>query len=129
MLELFLPWPPSTNALWRTGHGRMYRSARYVEWSQRAENAVSATFGGNPISGPVSVEIRLYGPSRRSYDIDNRGKAVLDLMQHAGVIENDDQVEHLVIHRGQRRKGGGCWVIVQRMDHETAPEWPDYAPA
>ena len=103
----------------------MYRSAAYVEWRQRAEDAVSAVFRGNPISGPVSVEIRLYGPSRRSYDVDNRGKAVLDLLQHAGVIEDDKQVHHLVLHRGPRRDGGGAWVRLQPMDPETAPPWPE----
>lgn len=124
MVEFFLPFPPSVNSLWRTARGRMYRSTRYTTWLQRAGDAVSGVWRSNPISGPVSVEIRVYGDSQRRWDLDNRCKAVLDLLQDQGVIEDDEQVHHLVMHRGPQRPGGGAWVIVQRMDPETAPPWP-----
>lgn len=128
MVEFFFPFPPSVNGLWRTARGRMYRSPRYMAWRERAAAAVSAVWKGSPMLGPVSVEIRVYGDSRRSWDLDNRCKAVLDALQDFGVIEDDDQVHHIVLHRGPRRKGGGAWVIVQIMDPETAPPWPAHAP-
>lgn len=107
----------------------MYRSAKYSAWRERAAEAISAVWRGSVILGPVSVEIRLYGDSRRRWDIDNRSKAVLDLLEGMAVIGDDTQVHRLVLHRGHPRKGGGAWVIVQPMDSETAPDWPQHAPA
>lgn len=129
MTEFFLPFPPSVNSLWRTGRGRMYRSKRYEAWREKAADAVSAVWRAEPMDGAVSVTIRVYGDSRRSWDLDNRAKAVLDALQDFGVIVDDEQVHHLELHRGPRRKGGGAWVILERMDPETAPRWPDHAPS
>jgi len=69
------------------------------------------------IPGSVSIELRLYGPSRRSYDIDNRAKAVLDLLQSEEVIEDDRQVDRLVLLRGVVYPPDGlCWLTLDRMD-------------
>ena len=42
-----------------------------------------------PISGQVMVSIDLKSPTKRAYDIDNRAKAVLDLLVKNGIIEDD----------------------------------------
>ena len=125
MIQLLLPFPPSVNRLWRSGRGHVYPSKRYQEWRDRAAEAVRDAWSGATILGALSVEIRLYGDSRRRWDIDNRAKAVLDLLERMEVIGDDTQVHRLVLHRGPMRKGGGAWVIVQPMDPETAPDWPN----
>lgn len=127
LVEFFLPFPPSVNSIWRSARKAVYRSPKYLAWRERAAHAVRGVWRGQPIRETVSIEIRVYGDSRRSWDLDNRCKAVLDLLQDEGVIEDDNQVHHLVLHRGPKRRGGGAWVRLQIMDPETAPPWPDHA--
>jgi len=81
---------------------------------------------GEPYAGPVSVELRLYGPTRRSYDLDNRAKVLCDLLERLGVIENDDQVARLVMLKGEVVKpAGGCVVVVEALgEGGVCPIWP-----
>ena len=124
ILDVCIPMPPSVNRIWRKGRHGMYRSSPYMAWRQAAAEAVSGVWSGNPYAGSVSVELRVYGASRRRYDLDNRAKAVLDLFESVGVLEDDGQVDRLVLRRGPIVKGGGVWAIVQPMDAECVPGWP-----
>jgi len=125
--EAYLPWPPTLNGIWRRAGARIHRSPKYVEWSQAAAAALCRASPPKRIPGSVSVELRLYGPSRRSYDIDNRAKAVLDLLQAEGVIEDDAQVDRLLLRRGKIvRPDGLVHLILDRMDSGVL-EPPDAA--
>ena len=123
--EVFLPWPPTVNRIWRRAGNRMHRSVAYDAWREAAAEALRWACPPRAIPGSVSVELRLYGPSRRSYDIDNRAKAVLDLLEAEGVVEDDAQVDRLVLHRGKVLPPNGCvHLILDRMDAELL-EPPD----
>jgi len=125
--DIVLPWVPSTNSIWRSvpvpgGRSRTIKSRAYREWRDRAAEALSLAWRAEPYAGPVSVELRLYGPSRRSYDIDNRVKGVLDVLQ-GHVLHDDSQVDRIVVRRGERVQTGAVWVTVEAM--ETLPvEFP-----
>jgi len=115
--EAFLPWPPTLNGIWRRAGPRIHRSPKYVAWSQAAAVALCEASPPKTIEGSVSVELRLYAPSRRSYDIDNRAKAVLDLLEAQAVIADDSQVDRLVLRRGPiMRPEGLVHLILERMD-------------
>ena len=43
-------------------------------------------------------------------DLDNRIKALLDALEHAGVYEDDEQVDEIVVRR-RRIKPNGCVVV------------------
>jgi crossover junction endodeoxyribonuclease RusA len=45
-------------------------------------------------------------------DIDNRVKAALDALTHAGVYDDDSQIDELFVARGDIVKGGRCQVMV-----------------
>jgi len=125
--DVVLPWVPSTNSIWRSvpvpgGRSRTIKSRAYREWRERASEALSRVWRVAPYVGTVSVELRLYGPSRRSYDLDNRVKGVLDVLQGL-VIEDDAQVDRIVVRRGKVVKAGAVWVIVEAMD-EMPLEYP-----
>lgn len=64
----------------------------------------------------VGVELWLYPPTRRALDIDNRAKAVLDMLQDAKVFDDDNQVDVLIIQRGEIQKGGRAVVKVWKLD-------------
>ena len=42
-LELWLPFPPSANHLYRAGRQRVFPSARYVEWVREVKDYLSET--------------------------------------------------------------------------------------
>ena len=52
---------------------------------------------------------------KRKIDIDNRIKAVLDALEHAGVFDNDFQVDHIEMIRGEQIKGGLLNVVIEEM--------------
>ncbi len=113
VLEVNL-WPLSTNTLYRNVHGRTVMSKRgrsfYADGLQRLGVCQM------PITGRVSVCIKLYPPDKRRFDIDNRAKVVLDLLTKAQVWIDDDQVDRLIIERCDIVKPGKFTVEIQ--------EWP-----
>lgn len=86
---LFLPWPPSVNSAWRHHNGRVLVSKALREWRKIAEHQLTYQ-KAKPVPGEVTVIIHLYPPNRRKYDIDNKLKAILDLLVNAKIIEDDN---------------------------------------
>ena len=94
-----LPWPPSINHYWRhtkNGHyisseGQSYRKIVY--------------FACHRLQGLISKESRLrmsieaYPPDKRRRDLDNILKALLDSLEHAGVYDDDSQIDFISILR------------------------------
>jgi crossover junction endodeoxyribonuclease RusA len=114
MVAFDLPFPPSANTYYRRG-----RYATYLAPNGRAFKTLVAELISThrqasvfPLEGRLSVFLSLYSPTRRSYDIDNRIKAVLDSLQDAGVYENDEQIDELCIARKEVTKGGKCQVVI-----------------
>jgi crossover junction endodeoxyribonuclease RusA len=57
---------------------------------------------------------------RRASDLDNRLKALCDALEHAGVFDDDEQIDELVIVRGPIVKGGECRVMISEREVEVA---------
>ena len=64
-------------------------------WADRASKELLAQ-KVRPIKGPVEVDIELCSPTKRSFDLDNRIKAVLDLLVKCYIIEADN---HSIVRR------------------------------
>ena len=91
MIRLTLPYPPSAWDLYE-GWGKSRRlSKSYAKWRDDAGYFIKRT---EPINGPFSISIALRRPNKRQ-DLDNRSKAILDALQHYGVIKNDNLCERL----------------------------------
>jgi crossover junction endodeoxyribonuclease RusA len=86
---LMLPWPVSTNALWRAYRGKNILSMRARQWADTAgkELAVQKV---KAIIGPVELHISLCPPHKRVFDLSNRIKLLEDILVRCGVIEADD---------------------------------------
>ena len=82
------------NRLWRTGRGRVYRSARYDAWRKAAGWELNIQRPPR-IGGPVAIMIAAGRPDRRQRDVDNLSKALLDLLTVHRVIEDDSRVVSL----------------------------------
>ena len=111
--ELLLPWPPSINHYYRNVGGRTLISRKGREY----RGTVGALVAGANLP-PFAPEARLvaiidvFPPDRRRRDLDNIQKPVLDALEHAGVYEDDSQIDILVTRRGGVVPGGGLRVVL-----------------
>lgn len=87
MMILILPYPPSINSYWRNFRGRMVKTKEAKQYHQHAALLARAA-GLDPVQGDVSITMRVYRP-RKSGDLDNRAKIVLDSLN--GVAYDDDK--------------------------------------
>jgi Holliday junction resolvase RusA-like endonuclease len=97
-ITLDLPMPPSINALWRAGKGRVRRSLPYTQWIKRADAHCMAgrTFHRHhAIAGPFKATI-LFRQGARG-DLDNRAKAVLDWAQSRELVTDDKNCQTLIL--------------------------------
>ena len=71
----------------------------------------------------LEMKVVLYPRDKRKQDIDNRIKALWDALADAGVFDNDEQIDILLVERGEIKKGGGALVMIDILDKikENAP--------
>ena len=120
---IVLPWPPSMNRHWRSvpirGGCRVLisREGRAYRKVVKARMPRSSRF---PLLGRVSCSIALFAPNRRKHDIDNRLKPLIDALQQAGVIGDDEQIDDLHIWRaGVDKSGGYVEVTLSELKGDT----------
>jgi crossover junction endodeoxyribonuclease RusA len=96
---MVLPWPPTVNTYYRNVKGRAIISAGGREYREAvAKLALSEAwpkFGAQR----VSVHIEAWMPDKRRRDLDNLLKSLLDSLTHAGVWDDDSQIDGLAIWR------------------------------
>lgn len=94
---LNLPFPPSTNAIWRSIRRRgvekptVIKSQEYRKWLIAADTAIMADGGMRgraTIDGPFTALIDL-DISGSTGDLDNRIKPLLDYAQRLQFVKND----------------------------------------
>ena len=88
-----LPIPPSVNATHRHGGGRCWLSTEYQDWRMATRLTLAGQIAGladKPV-GPYAIWIDIRGGKgwRANRDMDNLGKAILDILQIVGIIEDD----------------------------------------
>jgi crossover junction endodeoxyribonuclease RusA len=64
----------------------------------------------------LEMKVIIHPRDRRKQDIDNRIKALWDALGDAGVFDDDEQIDVLVIERGEIKKGGGVLVLIDILD-------------
>jgi len=113
--SLTLPFPPSVNRYWRHVGPRVLisREGRRFRESVRALlAAVRPSPDTSTFRGRLDMIVTLHPPDKRRRDIDNSMKGLLDALAHAGVYEDDSQIDHLTIDRGAVVRGGSCAVEI-----------------
>ena len=122
MLTLDLPYPPSINHYWRRVGQRTVLSR---EGRTFRKNVCALLGGGGPRKPPAGGRIALamdaFPPDRRRRDLDNIQKAVLDGLQHAGIYEDDSQVDLLLTRRRQPVQGGRLEVRIGPLPLHCCP--------
>ena len=108
---IWLPWPPSNNVYWRRyGHvvtigpdGKAYRKAAHAFFAANPD----VKFG----DARLAVHMRLHAPTNRRYDLSNYWKCIEDSLVHAGVFDDDSQIDEHHAERGMVMPGHGQAVV------------------
>lgn len=124
MASFRLPYPPSTNAIWKSrviGKGRKAFVSTYltkvgVQYRRDVQAAILERFGViKPLRCRLSVRLVVVPPDRRRRDIDNTIKSVFDSLTHAGVWVDDEQIDRIEVIRGPVTKPGWLDVSIERI--------------
>lgn len=99
MIRLTLPYPPSVNRYWRSVNGRVLIAAAGRRYRTDVELVMRMAGYRGVGPSPVNVAITVHVPDQRRRDIDNILKAPLDALTHAGLWDDDSQVEALSIRK------------------------------
>jgi crossover junction endodeoxyribonuclease RusA len=109
---IVIPFPPSVNTYYRTFQGRMIISAAGRAYRQAV---ISKAQTDEPLLGRLSVEVEVFPPDRRRRDLDNVCKAALDSLQHAGIYQDDSQIDQLLLKRREVTPGGFLKVHISTI--------------
>jgi crossover junction endodeoxyribonuclease RusA len=113
-LSVTLPWPPTVNTYWRYTGSRPLISQKGRAY-RKAVKAAMLLARVKPITGRLKVVVRAHPPDQRRRDLDNILKAPLDAMQHAGLYEDDSQIDRLTIERAPLEKEGRLVVGIEQI--------------
>lgn len=112
---LALPYPPSLNRYYRTVKGRILISAEGRKYRETVGDYIAESRSAAALAGRLAVEISVFPPDKRRRDIDNLMKGMLDALTHAGVWQDDSQIDLLMIRRGEPCFGGQVQVHVREL--------------
>lgn len=118
VINLTLPFPPSVNRYWRNVKGKTLISAQGRAYRKHVCAEVYAQRPPLNITSRLAVDIVAHMPDKRRRDLDNLLKATLDALQHAGVYEDDSQVDDLRIVRGPAEQGGALKITIVELEGE-----------
>ena len=110
-LKLTMPWPPSLNRYYRNVGGRMMisRDGRLYRTRVCMELKLLRM---TKLTGRLNVRLEFYPPDKQRRDLDNLNKALLDALQHAGLYEDDSQIDRLELVRMPVRAGGQTLIEI-----------------
>jgi len=114
MTKLDLPYPPSVNHYWGQRGNHRFVGKKGQEFRLEVKIMVFKR-KIKRLEGRLALTVYLYPPDKRKRDIDNIAKSLLDALEHAGVYENDSQLDELHIIRQELRPGGACKVIITQL--------------
>jgi Holliday junction resolvase RusA-like endonuclease len=114
---LNLPLPPTVNGIYRYGKGRLYKAEGYKQWQTDAGWAIKEQRHRQmPVNGHFTSHIILSQERRGVSDIDNRLKALFDLLETHDLIKNDRLQDKLTVEWGEAPEG--CKVYIWPTDGE-----------
>jgi crossover junction endodeoxyribonuclease RusA len=88
--------PTGTNHAYHTNGGRWYKDKKVKNWE---EECLLELKGKTVLVNKAWPEIWFYFGNKRKNDIDGRLKAVLDLMQKAGLVKDDSEIMDATLHK------------------------------
>jgi crossover junction endodeoxyribonuclease RusA len=124
-MELILPWPPSVNHYYRRVGPRTLISREGREYRTQVCGLLAPGGGSGirkpPSGGRIALAMDAFPPDRRRRDLDNLQKPVLDALQHAGIYEDDSQIDLLVTRRREVVPRGRLLINVADLPLQHCP--------
>lgn len=116
-IRMALPWPPSTNALWRSpkGLGRVIKSEKGRAYESRVRDVLVANrVPCQYVGGRLKLTMLLHPPDARRRDMDNTLKATLDALVKWGVLHDDSCVQeiHMIRYGPDHTGHGRVWLEI-----------------
>jgi crossover junction endodeoxyribonuclease RusA len=105
LVNVTLPWPPSVNQYWRRNGATYFISKKGNEFRAHTVILCHKFKGLFRPEEKLSIVIEAYPPDKRRRDLDNVLKSLLDSLQHAGVYEDDYQIDSILITRQPQLNG------------------------
>ena len=114
VLSIGLPFPPSVNHYYRRAGHTIHISAQ----GKRYRETVGALLIGESgfTSERLNMHIAVWVPDKRKRDVHNYHKGLIDALQHAGMYDDDEQIDKLTIERMGIRKGGAVIVSIEERE-------------
>ncbi len=110
-----MPWPPSANRYWRKYRGRMVISEEARKYIDDV-TILALTWQIKTFKSRLSLKIFACPPDKRVRDIDNILKIAIDSLQHAGIYENDGQIDRIYIERGLPHSPGYMDIQIEELN-------------
>ena len=115
MTILTVNYPPSVNTYWGFHGHRRYLTKKANDFkshvSEEVINACIPKFG----KARIELTITLCPPDKRTRDLDNVLKSLIDAICQAGVFDDDEQIDVLMVQRGDICKGGKAIVMIETL--------------
>lgn len=114
-VTLRLPWPPSLNRIWRAVNNRVILSATARAYATAAANALPPG-RVDPLRGRLTVTLQMCPPSTmgaKRFDIANREKLLCDTLTKQRVWLDDEQIDTMLIVRGEPSEKGHVDILIQ----------------
>ena len=111
-MNIVLPYPPTVNTYWRKFNNRMVISAK---GRQYRKDVVQQLEGCETLTGRLKLTVIATMPDRRKRDLDNILKSLLDSLDHAGVFDDDEQIDEIHVFRSGVEKPGNVAISIEEM--------------
>lgn len=118
MEVVYLPVPPSANALFVQSGRRRVKTQPYKDWI--TESWVYWSHDGHDARDFEDIKkykVLILARMRKNRDLDNIIKPTLDFLQATGAIGNDKNVEVIEARRAQFGSGDGLAIAI--LDSES----------
>ena len=107
--------PPTLNHYWGQRGNRRFLLPKGLQFREQTKLASVVQKTPKFYNSRVELQIFLYPDSKRSWDIDNRLKALLDALEHAEIFENDSQIDRLCVVRGDIKQHEMTVVFIKEL--------------
>lgn len=122
VFSVVLPWPPSINAMYRSGRGNRYMTDKAAAWFDVALLTIVWAPGYKkylyPEGSKVLMSHALVPPGAHNLDLDNRDKPLGDALEKSKLIANDVQIFAGDRIKYEKQPGGryaGVYLWVSRL--------------
>lgn len=112
-INLYLPWPPTVNSYYGTARsGVKYITKKGRVFRELVEEALHEQVPGITVDEHIFLDVVLYPPDKRTRDLDNYMKALLDACTIGRLWEDDSLIDQLHIYRGEVISGGQVKISI-----------------